>query len=54
MDTDTTGCAKIDGTTITIADGVISAVGGGTTDYAVLSNKPQINGVTLSGNKTTA
>ena len=54
MDTDTTGCAKIDGTTITITDGVISAVGGGTTDYSVLTNKPQINGVTLSGNKTTA
>lgn len=54
MSTDVTGCAKIDGTTITITDGVISAVGGGTTDYAVLSNKPQINGVTLSGNKTTA
>jgi hypothetical protein len=26
--------------------------GGGTTDYTDLSNKPQINGVTLSGNKT--
>jgi hypothetical protein len=26
--------------------------GGGTTDYNDLSNKPQINGVTLSGNKT--
>lgn len=25
---------------------------GGTTNYAALSNKPQINGVTLSGNKT--
>lgn len=54
MSTDVTGCAKIDGTTITIADGVISAVGGGTTDYAVLSNKPSVNGVTLSGNKTSS
>lgn len=26
--------------------------GGGTTDYTALSNKPQINGVTLSGNKS--
>lgn len=26
--------------------------GGGTTDYSDLTNKPQINGVTLSGNKT--
>lgn len=30
------------------------AVGAGTTDYNGLENKPQINGVTLSGNKTTA
>ena len=28
--------------------------GGGTTDYDKLNNKPQINGTTLSGNKTTA
>ena len=28
--------------------------GGGTTDYTDLSNKPQINGNTLSGNKTTS
>lgn len=28
--------------------------GGGTTDYNDLSNKPQINSVTLSGNKTTS
>lgn len=27
---------------------------GGTTNYTELSNKPQINGVTLDGNKTTA
>lgn len=29
-----------------------SGGGGGTTDYSDLTNKPQINGVTLSGNKT--
>lgn len=28
--------------------------GGGTTDYTDLSNKPSVNGVTLSGNKTSA
>lgn len=28
--------------------------GGGTSDYNDLSNKPQINSVTLSGNKTTS
>lgn len=28
--------------------------GGGTSDYSDLTNKPQINGVTLSGNKTSA
>ena len=28
--------------------------GGGTTDYSELSNKPKINNVTLSGNKTTS
>ena len=28
--------------------------GGGTTDYTDLTNKPSINSVTLSGNKTTA
>lgn len=30
------------------------AGGGGTTDYTDLSNKPSVNGVTLSGNKTSA
>lgn len=35
-------------------EGVLSAQGGGgASSYAELSNKPQINGVTLSGNKTT-
>lgn len=44
-----------DGTTITKdANGTIHAVGGsgGTTNYNDLSNKPSINGVELSGNKT--
>lgn len=27
--------------------------GGGTNNYNLLQNKPQVNGVTLSGNKTT-
>lgn len=31
-----------------------SGGGGGTSDYTDLSNKPQINGVTLKGNKTSA
>ena len=34
--------------------GVISSGGGGTNDYNELDNKPQINNVTLSGNKTTS
>lgn len=38
-------------------DGTLNATGGGgsggTTDYTDLSNKPKINGVELSGNKTT-
>lgn len=40
------------GDNITIENNVISASGGGTSDYDDLSNKPQINGVTLSGNKS--
>lgn len=28
--------------------------GGGTSDYTQLTNKPQVNGVTLTGNKSTA
>lgn len=42
------------GTNLTITDdGVLSAqVEGGTTNYADLTNKPQINSVELSGNKT--
>lgn len=55
--TETLGGVKVDGTSITIADGVISAVntggsGAGTTDYTELTNKPQIGGVELTGNKT--
>lgn len=32
----------------------LASGGGGTSDYSDLSNKPSINGVTLSGNKTTS
>lgn len=38
-----------EGSTLTI-----SSTGGGTSDYSDLSNKPSINNVTLSGNKTTS
>lgn len=56
---ETLGGVKIDGTTITISDGVISAVntggsGTGTTNYAELTNKPRIGGVELTGDKTLA
>ena len=53
--TTTLGGVKVDGTTITITtDGTISSTGGtgGTTDYTALTNKPQINSVELTGNKT--
>lgn len=51
------GIVKPDGETILITpDGTITAVGGGgeggTTDYNLLDNKPSINGVELTGNKT--
>lgn len=55
--TTTLGGVKPDGTTITITDdGTISSVGGsgGTSDYVDLTNKPQINSVELTGNKTLA
>ena len=43
------------GTNITIENNVISATGsGGTSNYNDLSNKPSVNGVTLSGNKTSS
>lgn len=56
---ETLGGVKIDGTTITISDGVISAVntggsGTGTTNYTELTNKPRIGGVELTGDKTLA
>jgi len=50
--TDTTYTA---GSGIDITDNIITATGGGgggTSDYLQLSNKPQINSITLSGNKT--
>lgn len=53
--TEKAGIVKPDGTTITVdTDGTIHSVGGsgGTKDYLELSNKPKINGVELSGNKT--
>ena len=53
--TTTLGGVKVDGTTILINDGVISSVGGGTggtNNYNLLTNKPSINGVELTGNKT--
>lgn len=52
--TTTLGAIKVgDNLTIT-ADGTLSASGGstGTTDYTQLENKPQINSVELTGNKT--
>ena len=52
--TEKAGLVKPDGTTITVdADGTIHASAeSGTTDYSYLENKPSINGVELSGNKT--
>lgn len=57
--TEKAGIVKPDGITITVdADGTIHSVGGGstagTTDYEDLSNKPSVNGVELSGNKTSS
>lgn len=40
--------------TRTIIQQVGGGGGGGTDDYSLLSNKPQINGTTLTGNKTSA
>lgn len=39
---------------ITIENNVISASGGKDVDYGSVTNKPQINGITLKGNKTTS
>lgn len=55
--TETAGLVKPDGETITVdEDGTIHSIGGGgtagTTDYEDLENKPSINGIELSGNKT--
>lgn len=53
--TTTLGGVKVDGTTVTIEDGVITAHAtstGGTSDYSTLTNKPQIGGVELTGNKS--
>ena len=55
--TEVAGKVKPDGTTITVdIDGTIHSVegSGGTNNYELLINKPQINGVTLSSNKTSA
>ena len=55
--TTTLGGVKVDGTTVTIEDGVITAHAtstGGTSDYSTLTNKPQIGGVELTGNKSLA
>ena len=37
-----------------VYDAIQDIPGGGSTNYEVLTNKPQINGVTLAGNKTSA
>lgn len=56
--TEKAGIVKPDGTTITVdADGTIHSIGGGTagtTNYEALENKPSVNGIELSGNKTTS
>lgn len=41
-------CTKINA----VIDAAGSGGGGGTDDYTALSNKPQINGIELTGNKT--
>ena len=44
------------GENLTLSNGILSATGGssGTMDYSDLTNKPQINNVTLTGNKSLA
>ena len=46
------GGVKVDNNTITIEDGVISTHVEFNKNYNTLTNKPQINGIELSGNKT--
>ena len=52
--TTTLGAIKVGDNLTIAADGTLSATGGsaGTTDYTQLENKPQINSVELTGNKT--
>lgn len=52
--TTTLGAIKVGNNLTIAADGTLSATGGssGTTDYTQLENKPQINSVELTGNKT--
>lgn len=47
IDGEISGGLKIDGQA-----GVIYRAGGGTADYNLLKNKPEIEGVTLQGNKS--
>ena len=50
----TLGGIKV-GTNLSIdVNGVLNAESGGTNDYSLLINKPSVNGVTLSGNKTSS
>ena len=41
-----------EGSYVAVVDGIIGGGGSGTSNYNDLSNRPQINGTTLSGNKT--
>lgn len=50
--TTTLGAIKVGGNLTIAADGTLSASTPGTTDYTQLENKPQINSIELSGNKT--
>lgn len=45
----------LDNNTLKVTDGILSVIGGGgTTNYSDLENKPSINSVELTGNKTLA
>lgn len=50
--TTTLGAIKVGDNLTIAADGTLSASATGTTDYTQLENKPQINSIELSGNKT--